>query len=193
MNSLLIVMTTQGFAGMISLIGALLVTAVVIFLLRNSSQDEDGDTSKAKVYKVRGQYFWGLCAAIIVALFTSLRLLPYPVPNDQADETITVMGMQWAWQMAPGEETIDPAEFRGVNEIDLPVGKNIKFVVTSKDVNHGFGIYNSRGELLTQTQAMPGYNNELYYSFNQKGDYLILCMEYCGMAHAMMKATLHVQ
>lgn len=192
MNSLIYI-TTQAFAGLISLAAAILVVVVVIFLLRNSSQDEDETLSKTKVYRIRGKYFGILCILIIVGLFTSLRLLPYPVPGDHADEVITVAGMQWAWQMAPGEDTGDPAEFRGGNEIDLPVGKNIKFIVTSKDVNHGFGIYDREGRLLTQTQAMPGYKNELFYTFDKKGDYLILCMEYCGVAHAMMKATLHVQ
>lgn len=62
----------------------------------------------------------------------------------------------------------------------------------SDDVTHNFGIYNSKGILLTQVEAMPQYKNELQYTFNQKGKYTILCLEYCGLVHGFMTATIHV-
>jgi cytochrome c oxidase subunit 2 len=74
----------------------------------------------------------------------------------------------------------------------VPANKQIKFIVTSSDVTHSFAIYNQSGVLLTQIQAMPQYKNELEYVFTQKGKYTILCLEYCGLAHAFMSGTIHV-
>ncbi|MBS1632926.1 MAG: hypothetical protein JST10_10180 [Bacteroidetes bacterium] len=193
MNHTFPFLTLQISASLISLLGALLVIAVVLFLIFTSSVQEDKSSVKHKVYKFRGKYFLILSLTIVILLFTSLRLLPYPRFQDTADETVSVVGMQWLWKMAPGVSNESPAAFKGKNEITLPVNKTIRFVVTSADVNHNFAIYNSSGVLLTQTQAMPQYKNKLQYMFTEKGDYEILCLEFCGLAHAIMTAKIHVE
>jgi len=192
MNPLTTLLILQDYAVIISMAAAVLVVAVVIFLMATSSTGEDKDSAKHKTYKMRGRYFFGLIIVLIFFLFLSLRFLPYPRSQSNPDEEVTVVGMQWSWKMAQGISDKSSAEFTGANEINLPVNKKIEFIVTSSDVNHDFGIYNSKGVLLAQTQAMPGYKNKLQYEFTQKGDYAILCLEYCGLAHSFMMATLHV-
>ncbi|MEO6843779.1 MAG: hypothetical protein ABI184_01330 [Ginsengibacter sp.] len=192
MNPFTSLLILQDYAVIISMAIGALVVAVVIFLMATSSTAEDKDSAKHKTYKMRGRYFFGLVIFLIICLFFSLRFLPYPSFQNNPDEEVTVVGMQWSWKMAPGVSNKSPAEFTGTNEIILPVNKRIEFIVTSSDVNHDFGIYNNKGVLLAQTQAMPGYKNKLQYEFTQKGDYSILCLEYCGLAHSFMMATLHV-
>ncbi|HET7114853.1 MAG TPA: hypothetical protein VFI29_00070 [Hanamia sp.] len=192
MNPFIPLLILQDYAVIISMAAGVLVVAVVIFLMATSSIDEDKDSAKHKTYKLRGQYFFGLILVLIIFLFISLRFLPYQRFQNNPDEEVTVVGMQWSWKMAPGISDKTPADFAGTNEISLPVNKRIEFVVTSADVNHDFGIYNSKGVLLAQTQAMPGYHNKLQYEFTQKGDYSILCLEYCGLAHSFMMGTIHV-
>jgi cytochrome c oxidase subunit 2 len=65
-------------------------------------------------------------------------------------------------------------------------------LVTSADVNHNFAIYNSKGCMVGQTQAMPQYTNEMQHLFEEKG-IIILCLEYCGIPHAYMFATIHIK
>ena len=185
-------LTLQGFAGIISFSGGILVVAVVLFLIFTSSTSEDKTSVTKKVYKIRGRYFFGLILFLVLGLIITLRLLPYPRFQSEADETVTVVGIQWMWKMLPGKSDKSPADFKGDSEITLPVNKRIKFIVKSADVNHNFAIYNHEGVLLTQVQAMPQYDNELHYVFTQKGDYAILCLEYCGMAHGFMVGTIHV-
>lgn len=192
MISLKMLMTLQQIAGVISLIGALLVVFVVVIVLISSEESEDKTTAKKKVYKARSRYLWGLCIVVLVMLFVSLRTLPYTPFHKKADETVTVVGHQWSWKMEHGVSTVKPEDFEGSNEITVPVNKNIEFIVTSKDVNHNFAIYDSQGVLLAQTQAMPGYNNNLQYKFEKKGEYKILCLEYCGTAHDFMMGAIHV-
>jgi cytochrome c oxidase subunit 2 len=69
----------------------------------------------------------------------------------------------------------------------------VEFAVTSQDVNHGLAIYAPDGRLLTQVQAMPGYTNRLLYRFAEPGSYTIRCLEYCGVFHHIMLATLTVR
>ncbi|PYO45240.1 MAG: cytochrome c oxidase subunit II [Gemmatimonadetes bacterium] len=122
-----------------------------------------------------------LGAAAIGLFVTSLPRLPYPharvrrlgVPVAH----VAVTGVQWTWQL--GRDT-------------LPAGVPVEFAVTSRDVNHGFAIYDSAGRLLTQVQAMPDYTNRLVYTFPAPGSYVIRCLEYCGIAHHVMQTTLVV-
>lgn len=192
MDSFIILMALQGYAAAISLAAALLVVAVVIFLIATSKKLEDKDSAKHKTYKMRDRYFWGLIIFLVVCLFISLSFLPYPIFQQKTTEKVTVVGRQWAWVMASGVSNKPAEDFTGSDEIDVPVNKKIEFIVTSADVNHDFAIYNEKGVLLTQVQAMPGYNNKLQYEFTQKGDYHVLCLEYCGLAHAYMEGIIHV-
>jgi cytochrome c oxidase subunit 2 len=76
---------------------------------------------------------------------------------------------------------------------ELPSGALIEFRVTSLDVNHGFGLYGPDGRLVAQTQAMPGYVNRLRVRLDRPRAYLILCLEYCGLAHHAMRAEVTVR
>lgn len=193
MNQFNLLLTIQTKAAIASLIGAVIVISVVLFLISTSSSYEEKHAVKEKVYKARFKYFLFLSAAIIVVLFTSLQYIPYKKFQTKADMTVSVVGMQWFWKMGQGviDKSLD--EFEGGNEIELPANKAIKFVVTSKDVNRNFAIYNSKGDLVAQTQAMPEYKNELQYTFPKAGEYEVLCLEYCGMPHGMMTAKIHVK
>ncbi|MCC6845052.1 MAG: hypothetical protein LC116_05875 [Bacteroidetes bacterium] len=186
-------LTIQSTAAIISLIATALVISVVVFLMTTSSVDEDKTSAKNKVYKIRGRYMIGLISCVVISLLFTLRLLPYPQFHDKPDRTITVVAMQWAWKMTDGEPNVKPDMLEGTPDISVPVNKQIQFVVTSQDVNHNFAIYDAKGVLLAQTQAMPEYKNRLNYTFAEKGDYHVFCLEYCGLLHAGMFATIHVE
>lgn len=192
MRLLTTLFTVQNFAAVTSFIAAALVVAVVIFLIVTSQKDEDKASAKHKVYSLRGKYFFVLVILIIAGLFTSLRFLPYDTHKGTPDQLISVVAMQWAWKMAEGPMAKNPQEFEGTNEITVPSGKLIQFAVTSMDVNHNFAVYNSKGDIVTQTQAMPGYTNRLNFRFQEPGVYHVLCLEYCGLAHGFMVGKINV-
>lgn len=185
-------LTIQEYAALTSLIAAILIIAVVLFLIFTAKKYEDKEATKAKVYKARGRYFLFLTPILLIILVYSFQFLPYPQFQKKADVVVTVVSAQWYWLMAKGESEIPPEEFIGDSEITVPVNKTINFVLKTKDVNHNFAIYNSKGDLVAQAQSMPGYTNELYHVFTEPGDYLVLCLEYCGLNHARMTATIHV-
>ncbi|MBS1746398.1 MAG: hypothetical protein JST21_09545 [Bacteroidetes bacterium] len=186
-------LTIQTSAAIISFIAGAIVVLVVIYLFYSSSPAEDKVSAKHKVYKMRARYFFALVFCVIAGLIITLGFLPYPQFQSRPDETVSVVGMQWAWKFAPGISDKTPLQMEGGSEITLPSNKLIKFLVTSSDVNHDFAIYNTNGVLVAQTQAMPDYQNALEYKFPEPGDYHILCLEYCGIAHAIMVGTIHVK
>jgi len=102
------------------------------------------------------------------------------------DLKVEAFGWMWAWEFVVDGESRGP-------RLELPAGKLVEFAVSARDVNHGFGIYDPQGRLVAQTQAMPGYVNPLRVRFDEPGTYHVLCLEYCGLGHAVMMGEISVQ
>jgi len=75
------------------------------------------------------------------------------------------------------------------DEIDLPVGAEVKFVATSADVIHGFFIPGTRVNMM----LIPGQVSEIDYRFTKPGEYLLICHEYCGRLHHTMSGKVVVK
>lgn len=74
------------------------------------------------------------------------------------------------------------------NHIEVPVGKEIIFTLTSTDVVHSFTIDDTKVNMM----AVPGRITHKSYTFTEPGNYLILCNEYCGAGHHFMQAEIEV-
>lgn len=72
------------------------------------------------------------------------------------------------------------------NQIEIPAGSEVTFTMTSKDVVHGFQIAGTNANAM----VMPGHIQKITETFDEPGEYLILCNEYCGTGHQMMSATI---
>ncbi|WP_062106694.1 cytochrome c oxidase subunit II [Bacillus niameyensis] len=73
--------------------------------------------------------------------------------------------------------------------IEIPAGSTVHFIMTSKDVVHGFQIAKTN----VNAMVMPGYIQKITQKFNKPGEYLILCNEYCGAGHHYMSTTITVK
>lgn len=168
----------QEIAWYITLVLIGVLALIFLRVLWTSNREAPYPEVARRAYSFRGKLFWLVIIAGVV--ITSVTLTPWPLPTFAAAGTtqvVEVAGSQWHWELSTAE---------------LRVGLPVEFRVRSKDVNHGFGIYDQSMRLLAQVQAMPGYTNVLRYTFAQAGEYHILCMEYCGVAHHAMRATLTV-
>lgn len=98
-------------------------------------------------------------------------------------ETIKVIGQQWFWSFEHADGT------KEVNELHVEKGKPYRFEITSLDVNHAFNV----PDYTLLIDAVPGRINTLWNMFDQTGEFLIQCREYCGFSHYNMKAKLFVE
>lgn len=73
-------------------------------------------------------------------------------------------------------------------QIYIPVGSTVDFYVTSKDVVHGFNIYEKNINMM----AVYGNVNKTTVKFTEPGVYKITCHEYCGVGHQNMQAEVIV-
>ncbi len=107
--------------------------------------------------------------------------LPYdkaytePKINKLDEKTYQVFSVASMWQFQPAE-------------IFIPVGSEVDFYLTSKDVVHGFNIAQKNINMM----AVYGAINKTTVKFDKPGVYDIICHEYCGVGHQNMRAQVIV-
>jgi cytochrome c oxidase subunit 2 len=145
--------------------------------------------------RLRQGFFVGLAALLVAVLVLTLPRMPYPAERETPDRIVHVTGKQYAFALTDAPVTSTEAWEDGAlpQVIGVKAGSNVEFRVATLDVNHGFTLYAPDGQLLAQTQAMPGYVNRLRVRFDRPGTYTVLCLEYCGMGHHRMRGVVEVQ
>lgn len=74
-------------------------------------------------------------------------------------------------------------------DIEVPAGATVHFTMTSKDVIHGFQVAGTN----LNTMVVPGHIQKISHTFDEPGEYLVLCNEYCGVGHEQMSTTITVK
>jgi len=60
--------------------------------------------------------------------------------------------------------------------------EKVRFVVESKDLTYGFGLFRPDHSMVFQMQVLPGHVNDVLWEFDQAGVYTIRSTEYSGPA-----------
>jgi cytochrome c oxidase subunit 2 len=96
---------------------------------------------------------------------------------------IAVSGEQWWWRVRyPPPAGGQGSGLELANELRLPVGEPVSFVVESPDVVHSFWIPSLGGKI----DMIPGRTNRLTLEPTRTGVFRGVCAEYCGTSHALM-------
>lgn len=111
-----------------------------------------------------GMFAWG--AVIYVNYRTA--------PKDTLD--IYVIGKQWMWKLQ------QPNGRKEINELHVPVNRNIKLIMGSEDVIHDFFVPAFRVKM----DVVPGRYNTMWFRPTKVGKYHFFCSQYCGTNHAIM-------
>jgi cytochrome c oxidase subunit 2 len=75
-----------------------------------------------------------------------------------------------------------PTGLREINELHVPVGRNVKLIMASEDVIHNFSIPDFRVKM----DVVPGHYNTMWFRPTKPGRYHFFCSQYCGTNHALM-------
>ena len=172
----------QNLAWTLSLILMAVVAAIFLWVVAGASRaGGDAGAISGSASRWRDRLFWVAIAAGVVVSFATLWEWPiagHAAAAPKADVVIRATGHQFRWAL--DRDTVQ-------------AGQLVEFQLTSTDVNHGFAIYRDKKHMVAQTQAMPGYVNKLQVRFSAPGEYEVLCLEYCGIAHHNMRAVIKVR
>jgi cytochrome c oxidase subunit 2 len=119
-----------------------------------------------------------LSALLVYGLYIARVLVANP---EEPALTIEVIGERWWWRVHYLNEAGE-VEFVTANEIRIPVGQPVRFVLKTQDVIHSFWVPSLAGKL----DMIPGRVNSYTFSAEKPGVYRGQCAEYCGAQHALM-------
>jgi len=160
-----------GYAGLAALS---LVLAAAVWRSTRSRRAVDA----ARLAKRENASLAAVVAILVALLLGTIFLVPYGESAPAGSQHVSVTGFQFAWLIEPQ-----------VVKANVPV----EFELTSSDVSHAFAVYDEDGVLLTQVQVVPGRTQKLVYTFEEPGTYDVLCLEFCGFAHDVMRGTIEVR
>ena len=169
--------------------GAALVWLMVMGLALSSifNRMESGQERRMKILIIGGGVTFPTIVLTVLLIY-GLRLLPELTASaPEGSLRVHVTGEQWWWRVR--YELPNGGEASLANEIRLPVGEPVQFILDSPDVIHSFWIPALGGKM----DMIPGRVTRLALHATKTGVYRGQCAEYCGTSHAWMAFDVVVQ
>ncbi|MDX3924793.1 MAG: cytochrome c oxidase subunit II [Shinella sp.] len=165
----------------------LLVVGLILYARRR-------DRPVLDVERAQKLISWGGVAfpTVILLALLSYALWKMPVarpwfdPGD-APMTVEVTGEQFWWRVRYLDQEGEPV-FETANEILMPIGERVRFLLKAHDVIHSFWIPALGGKM----DMIPGRTNVFSLKATRTGIYRGPCAEFCGSSHALMNLTARV-
>jgi cytochrome c oxidase subunit II len=89
---------------------------------------------------------------------------------------VDVVGKQWMWKIQHAEGK------REINELHVPVNRNVALTMTSQDVIHSFFVPAFR----VKQDVLPGRYTSEWFKPTRTGEYHLFCSQFCGAQHSQM-------
>src|SRR5450432_1594920 len=179
------------FLVLVSAFFSLLIAFLVVFFAVKY-RHRPNDTKRAEIQEDHSHGVGGMILEIVwsvIPLGLSMIMFAWGAsifftesrpPADSME--IYVTGKQWMWKVQHMEGQ------REINELHVPIGRNIKLTMTSEDVIHDFFVPAFR----TKADVLPGKYTTEWFQATKVGQYHIFCAEYCGTKHSGMIGTVYV-
>jgi cytochrome c oxidase subunit 2 len=121
---------------------------------------------------------WSLSPlAIFLLMFAWGALIYFNERNPpRGSDEVYVVAKQWMWKLQ------HEGGQREINELHVPVNRDVKLIMTSQDVIHSFYVPAFR----VKQDVLPGRYTTLWFHATKPGTYHLFCAEYCGTMHSGM-------
>jgi cytochrome c oxidase subunit 2 len=151
----------------------------------------------------------GVAAMLTPGLFVWADFVT--VPDEATD--VEVVARQWEWSYRlPGEDGrlgrsdarligpdnalgVDPDDPNGADDViveasglHLPIDRPVKVLLRSIDVLHDFYVPEFRAKM----DMVPGMITYFWFTPTRTGEFEVLCAELCGVGHAFMRGSVHI-
>ncbi|HYL64051.1 MAG TPA: cytochrome c oxidase subunit II [Candidatus Methylomirabilis sp.] len=157
---------------------SVLITAAIVFCFFKYHRKSKNEIGAPIHGNMRLELTW-----IIIPFFIAMTMFGFGAavfvdfrhaPPDTLD--IYVVGKQWMWKIE------QPNGRREINELHVPVGRDVKLILASEDVIHDFFVPAFRVKM----DVVPGHYNTMWFRPTKPGRYHFFCSQYCGTNHAVM-------
>jgi cytochrome c oxidase subunit II len=168
----------MAYITLVCLFFAVAITAAIVYFFFRYQRRKPGEIGAVIHGDSRLEILWLAVPSLLALTMFAAGAIVYVdfrrAPMDTLD--IYVIGKQWMWKLE------QPNGMREINELHVPVGRNVKLIMASEDVIHDFSIPAFR----TKMDVVPGHYNTLWFRPTKIGKYHFFCSQYCGTNHAVM-------
>ncbi len=112
---------------------------------------------------------------MVIFLWGAIVYFKGRTPPRDATE-VYVVAKQWMWKLEHAEGQ------REINELHVPVDRDVKLIMTSQDVIHSFFVPAFR----MKQDVLPGRYTVAWFRATKPGTYHLFCTQYCGTQHSGM-------
>jgi len=172
-----------------SLVSFIILIGGMVWFLVIYKRTEENQKSAYITHNNLAEFLWSFIPLVILLvifywgwiLFAKIR-----TPPEVVSEEIHITAMQWAWEYKyKNGKTINSLSKESLN---VPVGKPVKIILSSKDVLHSFYIPAFR----IKQDVVPGRFTEVWFEAKEQGNFIVFCTEYCGTNHSNMMIRVNV-
>ena len=127
---------------------------------------------------------WIVIPTVVVVAFAVVggSVLKQVSASTKDELNVIVTGRQWSWTFEYPDLGIT------TTELNLPIDKQVHFLLRSEDVIHSFWV----PEFRLKQDLVPGQDQELRITPTLLGTYQLMCAELCGTSHAYMVTPVNV-
>src|SRR6266852_6255565 len=159
-----------------AMVSAAIFTAIVVFAVRYRrrrgvpAEQIEGSTALEVTWSVIPLFIF-----FVIFVCGSVIYFKERTPPRGATE-VYVVAKQWMWKLQHEEGQ------REINELHVPVGRDVKMILTSQDVIHSFYVPAFR----IKQDVLPGRYRSEERRVGKPGVYHLFCSQYCGTMHSGM-------
>jgi cytochrome c oxidase subunit 2 len=127
---------------------------------------------------------WSVVPLVIFLVFFAWGAIVYFQERTPARDSseVYVVAKQWMWKL---QHESGQSE---INSLHIPVGRDVKLIMTSQDVIHSFYVPAFR----IKQDVLPGRYTYVWFRPTKPGTYHLFCAEYCGTMHSGMIGEIYV-
>jgi cytochrome c oxidase subunit 2 len=162
----------------ISTVTMIVVFVPMIFFLFKYRRGKKADRRPVHLPETTIEITWTIIPIIVfTGLFAWGANVYWNIERTPPDAMeIDAIGKQWMWKIE------HPEGNREIDELHVPLGRNIKLMLASQDVIHSFFIPAFR----IKQDVVPGRYSTLWFKADRLGTFHLFCSEYCGTHHSAM-------
>lgn len=173
-----------GFLLAASFISCVLVIGGLIYFAVKYRRRSDSDKTPYISHNSALEFLWSFIPFVIFMVVFVWGWIVYhnlrDFPKNGLEVAVTAQKWNWTFTYKNGRNS--------QSLLTVPVGQDVKLVMTSRDVLHSFFVPAFR----TKQDVIPGRYTALWFRAEKEGTYQVFCAEYCGDSHSAMLAKINV-
>ncbi len=157
------------------------ITFAIIYFSWKYRRKSDDEVTPVITHHSNLEITWAVIPLILVMIVFGWAFTGYvnvTTPPDDAYE-IRVVGKSWLWEFHYNNGTVS------INELNVPVNRPVKLIMSSDDVIHSFYVPDFRVKM----DVVPNRYSSVWFEATETGESIIFCTEYCGTQHSNMIAN----